>query len=519
MKKHKSLTKNQFILLLILVVSIFKLGLINKGFSAFLDEGRYNASGQILKSLYQQDVHSAIRYLFSTQGRPGDTLIKTLPTAVQCATAYLLGYEIYETNNSFPLFFFNFAIYCLILILHYKVSLYFLKDQFLSLFSVLLYSSLVASYISLRHADPYDGSLLILYYVFYKILKNYSSNHYNYKALAGLGFLAFFGFSCYPGYISLYMIIPGYLLLNSINTKNMVNGVRKIILFGSGSVLCLVLYEVTARISGTSFLNDSRQLSSTITQGSFEESFSFIVKYLYEVENINGILLLTGLLLFIVSLFYTMKQIKTHFLPDIYLLFILTFLLYMGYAAMGYYFHKVVFYARLIKQFLPFMTIFTVFALLQLYVYLNFQDRNRYNIIYILSAVLLVNFSITFKEYMVISYPKDMAWNFYNKFHLRQTIDSYEYKGSYHTRPDLGVLKKKNIPKGHKAIVFVNFCDFYPFNNMTKYNPYKNSRKYQLFISEPSCIKFKAYQFEAFDIQARKNLDKINLQTKIYIEQ
>src|SRR6185295_17018051 len=125
----------------------------------------------------------------------------------QYASAKLFGLYYYENMNSYPLFLFNFLIYCLILVVHYRFSRLIFKDNILALISVLMYSALTNSYLYLRHALPYDMSLLILYQVFYVVVKNAEVNIFTYKQSFILGLISFFGYIVYPGYFTLFLAI------------------------------------------------------------------------------------------------------------------------------------------------------------------------------------------------------------------------------------------------------------------------------------------------------------------------
>lgn len=507
---NMKITKNSLLFLLIIIVSLLKLGLVGKGFLAYPDEQRYLASGKMIESLHNLDFQSFTAHLFSTQGRPGEAILKMIPAGFQILTAKLFGYQLYESDNAFPLFIFNYIIYCLILLVHYKFSLHFLKDKFLSLFSVLVFACLIASYISLRHADPYDCSLLILYYIFYKIVKYDIKN----KKLFLYGFIAFFGYLCYPGYISLFMAIPMTLFLNGVSKDNLYLKIREVIIFGSGSFLCLCLFELASRISiGKSFIGLSYMLSTSITQGSFEECFSFLFKYLYQAEGGNGLLLIIGLLLFIIVFLYQFKEYKIQSSPTIYIVFLSLFLLFISYAALGYYFHKVVFYARLLRQFMPFIVLFSVFSIQTILNHFNIKNLAKNSIVFCLAFYFSINFYFILIDYKTYFYPKDVAWDIYNTYHFKNYNQVFEYKNSLNSFPELPHAKQSQIKND---FVFVNFCVVYPFNDIENYKVYQNQKNYNLIFSGTDCLGFKAYQFEGYNIEARENIDKTRMKIKVY---
>ncbi len=118
--QYKNLKNNIFeyvIIALIILITLYKLNLLGSGFLAFPDEFRYASSGSALKDFSELELKSGIRNIFSTEGRPGDALIKTIPNAIQFVSSKILCVDFYESKNSFPLFLFNFSIYACILLI------------------------------------------------------------------------------------------------------------------------------------------------------------------------------------------------------------------------------------------------------------------------------------------------------------------------------------------------------------------------------------------------------------------
>ncbi|WP_298151286.1 hypothetical protein [Flavobacterium sp.] len=504
--------RNKLLLFLIVAVSFFKITLVNQGFLAFPDEDRYRASGQVLKRLAEGDLHTAIQFLFSTKGRPGDTVVKVLPTIGQYISAQIFGMEIYESKNAFPVFIYNYIIYSLLLLLHYKVSLYYLKDRFLSLFSVLILSTMVVSYISLRHADPYDGSLVILYYVFYKIIKTENAA-ISYKKTFLLGVLAFFGYLCYPGYILLFLSLPFFCFVTEKDAAYRFSGFKRMVVFISGSLGCLLIFEGISRCGGVSFIEISMRLSGTITQGSFDECFSFIFKYLFEAEGAVGLFLTAGLCTFVGIVVWDLMRHRKLRIPDIYVTFVILCFFFLAYSAMGYYFHKVVWYARLIKQFIPFIVIFTVYAVQRF--------KMRHSVVTAVVLGLSINLSVgcclKIQEYKRYVYPKDMAWDCFNQYRFKKAMEVFEYGKSRSFMPNFAINKKKFPEPNAPELVFINSGGFYPFDDMKDYRKYRNQDNYKLLKSGPSCLHFKAYQYEGYNIRARKNIDAADLQVQVYV--
>jgi len=398
---------------------------------------------------------------------------------------------------------------------HYRVSLLFLKDKLWSLFSVLTFATMVVSYISLRHADPYDGSLLILYFVFYKLIKKPILNFSAIK-LFGLGMLAFFGYLCYPGYILLFLAIPMVLFFEQLTTQNWKVKLKPIIIFGVGSAFCLAVFEMASQSVGQSFIMFSKALSTSITQGSFEECFSFLFKYLYEVEGFTGVFLIFGLLVFTLVILYAIVKKKKKSLSKIALLFLVLFALFVTYSALGYYFEKVVWYARLLKQFIPFIIVFSVFSLQKTINFLNLKTVHQNSIVLITSVLMGINFYFTLKEYQSIYYPKDVAWDFYNAYHFQDAEEVFEYEKSRSAIPDFDRKKIKINTSLQQKLIFVNLCDMYPMDDLSLYSYYQPPKNDELVFSKKSFLNYKGYQFEGCKIAERANYDKLCIKIKVF---
>lgn len=115
--------QNYILIICIVLITAIKINLMGVGFmSANSDENRCTSSGVALRDLSEKNFRTAIHTLFYTSARPGEAIIKIIPNAVQVLTARTFNLWYFESKNSYPLFIFNFIIYCLILIVHFKIS-------------------------------------------------------------------------------------------------------------------------------------------------------------------------------------------------------------------------------------------------------------------------------------------------------------------------------------------------------------------------------------------------------------
>jgi hypothetical protein len=505
---------NKILVILIILISLFKISLIGKGFLAFPDEFIYRSSERALNDILNGDIKTGLYEIFSTQGRPGEALVKMIPCAFQILTASL--FNINYAENTYPMFIFNFIINCLILLVHYKFSELIFKDRFMGLISVLLFTSLTNSYIYLRHILPYDTSLLIFYYVLYRVIKKTDSGDLKLMNSFLLGLLSFFGLVIYPGYIPLYLAGGAMLFLNKLSIQNYVNRIYNALVFILGGVYCLISAELISNFSGRSYIEDSITLSGNITQGSFEESFSFLIKYLFDVEGVSGIFLIAGLVLLSMICFFSLRKTRITDSPVI-LLFSLLSGLFVLYACLGYFNHSVVFYGRLLHQYYPFICLFSLYAL---NVALIKVVEKAEVVLLGVTAIFIVGFGYNLFQYHRFVYPRDVAYDHNKKYDIRNRNLVFEYGTSVSALPYEDELRfsamSKKEEEQYNKFVMVNFCYFYPAEDPSLFKKYMPDQDLKQIFSGSYFLNNRAYQYEGFNIIERDNISGMDLQIKVF---
>src|SRR5690606_30045620 len=115
----------------------------------------------------------------------------------------------------------------------------------------------------------------------------------------------------------------------------------------------LLLFQALSLAGHTNYFVKCRRLSGTILQGSFEEGFTFIVKYFHEVEHLPFLVIAAGLLLYVVKELTRLKQNGSLAGNGLFLLFIYTFVIYSYNGFNIYFLHKQVNYGRLLHLYYP----------------------------------------------------------------------------------------------------------------------------------------------------------------------
>jgi len=511
-----------FLVVCILITTCSKLVLLGEGYYSSSDEWFYRYSLMFLYELSNLNFPDAITYLFSTHAKPGEVLLKIIPAVVQLISSKIFHLRVYEPSNMYPLFFYNFIIYCLLLIVHYKFSKLLLKNQELTLFSVLLFGLLTNTYIYIQYAIPFDASLLILYFITYSIVKHTNNDTISYKKSFFWGALAFFGYLVYPGYFPVLVIIGSLLFFNKLHPGVVRKKIRLCLSFVAGNLVCLSVFEALSRIGNYSYLEEALKHSKTIVSGSFEESFIFLIKYLFIGERFIGIIFLSGLVIFY---FLTIKNFRKSQSENstLLLLGIVITVVYLIYSGMSYFFHTMVWYARLLHQFFPFICIIVVWALGQLCA----NSRWKNIMIGSLSLLLIANFSFNLYEIKSLNYVRDIAWDLHKRYDLTQTTNIAENKDVYVY--DLPEMYGEILPPMDKTytidsidkdfvfrdIIVTNCCYYYYHKDTSHFHFFHPPVNYELTESY-DLSELMVNNFEGVSPEQRRLPEKYTLKINVY---
>ncbi len=507
----------RIVFVITIFITLIKVLLAGKGFLAFPDESLYHFPGKILQSIAQKDISALNHNIFQTKGRPGYSLVYIIPNALQFVTAQIFKLNYYETNNSYPLFFFNFIIYVLLLKQLYRLSFSLIKNSFWALFAVFIYASLTNSYVYLRHALPYDCALFIFMLLINKIILHLRNKYFTTPIqLSFYGFLAYFGFLVYPGYYYLFFVVFYVLLFFPNTIMNFKQKIFSAFYFGVGAIICIALFEMLSLIDGQSFHKDMVRISGIITQGSFDESYTYILKYYLQVEGVSGIICLTGLTVFVIKSVLNLVIKRDNNYYPIFSIGLITFFLFLIHASSGYFFHKIVFYGRLLHQFTPFICIFAALGIFTIS-----QTFKKGSLLYIpIGTLMLYSFTISFIEYLNVAYPRDVAWLLSKKYNIYKINSLKEYQYAPNEIPSIKEFRMPYPPNQPDSIstnvILVNCTFLFPVEDYSKYVKLTIPQEYQLFYNKLHFLMLKAYQFEGSTIQERKNLEKMQMYVRVY---
>ena len=484
-------------------LSIIRFTFLGKGALGISDEWRYDESLRLLSFLAKQDFANFFNTISNTQGRPADVLIRLPDALLQTLFFKITGLEIYHPSSLIIPTTINIVVNFFIAILFYKIAYLCLrKDATFALYASIVFCMLVNNNVYIRHIVPYDYGLLFFFSALYFILKN---THRSYFFISG--FFSALSFAIYPGYyvgVGVVFLLALFIIIK--HHKNRI--LNQIFFFGSGFASLILFFEGLHQISKKSYILNLVYLSSSIIQGSFEEGFSFIFKYLLENDYLTGFLLiLASFLALFKGLYRIFKEKKELSISPTDVILVAVLAMFLFHASMTFFFQKMVFYGRLAHFYFPFMV---------LSAFIGFQNMKAKKIIpifFVISACFsFIYFTYRFQN---INYPRDVA----AQHRLLVTF------GDPLLRPQpaipqiidetqLASFKIIDIPKNTNHFKLINFSYFYPLEK--EYKVYEPVVDEELVFQAIHFQSFTPYLFEGFNPKERAEAKKRQMKIKIY---
>ena len=510
MRHNKRLLNSLYFFNLIFLLS--KVFLAGKGFNSFGDELRYYQSARFIKGVLSFDYFQAVDSMFSSSGRPFAVLLGAVPSSLQYLSSIFNQHEIYSSGNSYSLFFYNLFIYSLILWFIYKLSDIFFRNRIISLITVLVYQSFINSFLYLRHAIPYDISLLIFLITIYLITSQ--GNHLKNASATGkaffFGVISYVAFLTYPAFFQLFFITFFIFFFSRKNLKQAISYI-------SGSTLVLVLIELLSRTVNKSFIMESLRLGTSANkQGSFDESHLFLFQYLFEVESILGA---TVVISIVYTLYYFCTADRREFVGslNIYRLFFLSsFFVIVLYVLSSYYQKSILLSGRFIHQFFPFFALsigFCFFRLLR-------SEKKLYGALFALLLTSSFHSVSAIKGLMDISYIDDIAWSLGEKYNFENYDSFCELGNNKRSKLESNIPLFRKVRKNteYKKLVFVNSClMIVEKRGVPELTPYiSDSDSQALVLEKPHFKNFPAYLFEGDFRELRELWKKHSFTIRVY---
>jgi hypothetical protein len=515
MDKVEASRGSKTLYLVLLLVLALKLGLANWALFAFQDEGRYSASFEALGSFRDGRFADGIDAIFATQGRPGEVIIRMVPALVEFTLSKMLQCHVFDPRVYWPTFVFNWCIFVGVVWQVVQFGTMALRSRDQGLVMGILYASLLNGQIYIRHALPYDSALLLLLGALNLLTRHIQSGRWSSIGFPMAGILSFLGLATYPGYFPFALVLIGVALFQGLRADDFQPRLRAWLGFAGGGLLGLGSFEGLSRLGTRSFLRELMGISGAITQGSFDEMLSFPVRYLLEVEGAAGVIVLLAILAS-VGLCLRLgwkngwRTVEGAGLP---LLLALTAL--GGYACMGYFLHSMVFYGRLLHEYLP------LFCLSIPVVAVAVAGAAKVDLrrILVTCAVLCVVLSVwNLARLRSVDHPGSAAWKLARSLARNEVETICEFdEGFPHIPAAEPLIWRPEKKEGSRVeAVLVNGCMYHPVPESVVHVPYPAPLGFVLRLESPHFLSLAAYTFEGYTPLERQQLKALQPKVRVY---
>jgi hypothetical protein len=497
------ITRRGPILLLLLGLLAFRVSLLDRGALAFPDEGRYLPVFDGLRMLLNGEP-GAVRHLaVSSWGRPGFALVALGPALVQISLDGARGLDPLDPRSFRAMTGLNLACSLLsTLLFHRVVRTLFPEPRSLSLLLTAVYGLLAGSNLYIRHLLPYEAALALMMVSLERGVAFPGATGWARVGCAvASGAAAGLGFAVYPGFYPMPMIVG-----TAVFVVATARGVRIAAVWVTGFSLGLAgaLFPFHS-IRGYDYRGELRALSASIVQGDFDEGFLFVPLYLWRVEGVMGIVLITGAMTALgITAHERIRWLRKRAPdapPDA---LAARALLAAAAAAMlyqmvnAYVLERMVWYGRLLHVYYPFLVIGVGLSLARL----QSLSIRRWAIAGVAALQVFATLRF-FVQYRGLAYPRDVLYA--QRITIAKVPSTYQIR---ETPTRYGVVappffRKDQTPYRSEGLVLVNFAYLYQ-SGPGVYALYDPPGSYREIYAAPHFLSFEPYLFEGFDAGWRK---------------
>ena len=380
---------------------LLKIAILGSGLYTFPDEFRYIASQDAFEAIRKGDWLKAIKLMYTVDGRPALVLVGLIPAAAQILTAnfFMIPYNCQAID--YILYGYNLFIFLFILRFLYVIGLKTGLQKGHALLAVLIYACGVNAWLYIRHAFPYDTALLMVLFTIIYLINN--ADRMQIRHAAFTGFILALSFALYPGF---YVMIAAVALVFAWIAFSRHAFLKLSATAGISGLLVLAVFEMLAKVAGTSYLLEAKHLSGTIIFGDFADTLLFPIKYMWKADYVIGIIVFAGSF---VALFQFVKSVgnrswKNQLQQNMPVLFSVSAMLaLLAFMVQGPILGKMVFYGRIFHQFYPFMVLLFCWWLFK-------QPRlEKPSVLYGIAGLALLTNLYVAVQFRKIDYPRNFS--------------------------------------------------------------------------------------------------------------
>lgn len=501
---------------------LLRLALLGRGTLADYDERRYYQSFDAIRAAAHGDWRACCYALSMTAARPVDALWRCLPAAGQLALARYAGWDVHSFPSLLVPTLVNWAATVLAAWYFLRICQLLLADAKAptqwALVAAVLYASLANTSLYVRHVLPYDGAMLLFFWLLYQVVRQpaFPTSWFWVKLGVGAGLLWLF----YPGYYAGPVLLVAPLLDWQRPVAWALAHFRQLLALGVGFAGPLLAAEALSRIGGAPpFWAVSYDLSLHILQGAPAEGYTFLLSYLWYVENALGIVLLVflGLALGQAGRWLGRQGLPAalpHTLRQKVLLAALLLFLVHATAAAGW--HRIVWYGRLLHLYFPFIVLAGVAALVSL------RHTGWAAGVGLGSCLVgVVSYGLFFVGYRQVAYPPDII----AAYHLN-CLPARQVRYYTEVRVPDDLLFRAQAPHAAASThcpptvtdsltILVNFALLYPPNEATRVVVPTFGSTARILVDAPHYYSFPAYEFEGLSPAERAEVRRQKFRLRV----
>jgi hypothetical protein len=418
------------------------------------------------------------------QGQPPEMAIRLLEYTSLLPIATLIQKQPLHPDVLYFIGLYNIIVSLLILYVFFRIAIKLNFSIELSLLGVVLLGTLFNYNIYTRHILPYDHALLFQLLAFNILLKQQIPNRIVFFA----GALSAIGLTTYFGSFIFSFINGGYLFLD--NYKKPKTAAKKCLFFTLPFILLISFYEIIMQVYDKSYLGFLTQYSTTVNMASFDEGFTYLFIYFYQVEKWWGMFLL---FLFFLGSFLLFKKPTS---SKAMLVLLTGTAAYISYGAYVYFSHKMVFHGRILHTFYPFIIIGVLGFI---------QHQNVLKVNHVAGIMALgtfVNYTFVINDFNRIGYPRNTIYNL-GLFEEKGKVNiSYNEELAtpihYYNRAewDIDSVGNSILPLGDYVLENFSFNFHYPYDSIRCFPQYLMKTKDSLFYGKLHFQSHPAYALE-----------------------
>jgi len=387
----------RLVAVVIVVAAVYRLSLLDRGATAFVDETLYFTSVMTLQSLSAGDVHGAVKAIATARGRHGAALIQ-LPVAALQAIPSHFGIPASNLQSLLIPAVCNVLVTLVTLFFFFRICVEVCGDAWAALIGASVYAFLVNTNLYVRHMLPYDWALCIGIGAVWLVVTRPRAG----RLPVWTGLLTGIMVTIYTGYYLFAGVLGVGFVLQAWWSGGWRQAARFAVIFAASAATVVAVMELIFRAGGLSYVGGLRAQSRDIAFVSADDGWMFLPAYLLQVERLSGVALLGGT---VVYLWRAAWRVRRRALRPIDFLIVPAVAGWAWQSLSSAQLHAIPLYGRLLHPWMPFLA----WALVDSMAAIE-RPRLRHVARAVVVTAGVVSWVLSARAYHRLSYPPDVLY-------------------------------------------------------------------------------------------------------------